>query len=724
MKRQGLGLVLALCVGLSMMAWAVQYPLEVTDISIKGTVEIKDEEILEVLGFVVGDEVVEADLKAASRAIFDLGWFGEVVPEVTEGGGITFRVTENPVIRKIVITGNTHRETYSILGIRLFSLPAVPTSKIQQILYEADVRKRKVLSRVALEQALADVIEEYNNRGYVLVAIGDVKLEETLEIEIIEGRVSGHDVVGLTTVPRAVAEGLIDIPLGEPLRLHDAQRVVSALRRSVYFADVNVTPKPGEGHDGVVLQWELEERILVREPVEIEGITLRGISRYEEPELESLLGEIPTGPIDNYGILRILQAVSDRYADDGYMMARFISEGVEDGTLRIRIDEGRVGEIVIAGATRTKEYVIRRKLEVEVGEVLSRADFLVSHQNLRSLGYFASVDLTPEWIEDSLRLTVNVRDKARLGGLEGSMALDPKTGGVVGELKVRQRNLFGTGQDVTLSYSRGLALAGEPGRSTWDLAYTSTAFFSGFDRVGLDLYRTTKEVRGEDETSSFVIHGGTASFAFPVADYVDLGLSYRHERERVLGEVGWIPTDSVSLSLTYDDVGDPSFPTDGTRRSIKAEKAGGFAPGREYSNLGVTWIDFREARTPLFGTMRQALATRIKVGFGDDNLPTSQLYELGGEMSVRGLETQSVPRIFLLNTEYRVELAEEGLYLSTFFDAGLDLDRVRWDAVLSSLGLEFSVSAMGVMVRLDVAWPLGQGWSWVPQFEIGFGKMF
>ena len=88
------------------------------------------------------------------------------------------------------------------------------------------------------------------------------------------------------------------------------------------------------------------------------------------------------------------------------------------------------------------------------------------------------------------------------------------------------------------------------------------------------------------------------------------------------------------------------------------------------------------------------------------------------------METVSVPRLFLANIEYRVELAEEGLYLTTFLDTGIDLNAVRPEEILSTAGLEFTVNAVGVLVRLDVAWALGSDWSWTPRFELGFGQLF
>jgi len=724
MKRQALGAALVLLVGLSVAGGAVQYPMTVSSVEIEGTIEIKDRDVLEVIGFEVGEEILQSDVRAASQAIFDLGWFSEVAPEVGEGGEIVFRVVENPVVREIVITGNTHRRWYSAFGIRLFSLPIVPTSKIQQILYQEGVRKRRVLDRGALETALNNLITEYNDRGYVLVALGDVEMGETLRIEIIEAEVAGNTVSGLETVPPQVAEEMIDLPLGEPLRRIDVQTVLSRLRQSVYFTDVEVVPQAGPDSDSVILKWNLNERALLTEPASLDRIVLEGITRYPEDLVYAELGEIPSEPVDNYGLLRILEGVYDLYADAGYMMIRFGVDGIDEGVLRVRVEEGRVHDIVLSGTEHTKDYVILRKLDIEPGRVLTRADYLVSYQNLMSLGYFGSVDIAPEWVDEGVRVSVTIKEKSRLGGFEGSMALDPRTGALVGELKLREKNLFGTGQDVSLSYSRGLVSEEDSNAATWDLAYTSVAFFPEFDRVGLDLYRTAKDVTEDEETRSLVTYGAKGTFAYPVADYVDLGLTYKHEEERTAGETVWTPTDSVTVALMYDDVNDIYFPTGGTRRTLSLEKAGGFSAGREYFNVALNWVQFSPAELPLFGDMDQTVGIRFKVGYGDDRLPVSQYYELGGPTSVRGMDSLSVPRMFLVNAEYRVELAEEGLYFTSFVDAGLDLDAVRLDEMLATAGVEFSVNAAGIYVRLDVAWSLSSDWSWVPTFDIGFGQMF
>jgi outer membrane protein assembly factor BamA len=218
--------------------------------------------------------------------------------------------------------------------------------------------------------------------------------------------------------------------------------------------------------------------------------------------------------------------------------------------------------------------------------------------------------------------------------------------------------------------------------------------------------------------------GGDVRFSYPVADYADFVVGYRHELERKLSESLWQPVDALTLALQEDSTDDPLFPTRGVRRSISMEKAGGFAVGKEYTKLDATWTWF----VPLYDIvlpppMARALAVRLKVGMGDERLSGLQLYELGGPTTVRGFDGDTVKRMALANFEHRLKLAD-GFVLTTFLDAGLDLDSLRLDAVKASTGLELGISAAGVYVRLDVVWSLSDDASWVPKFDFGFGPMF
>ncbi len=724
-RRSASAVILAVSFVTAACIVASAFPVVISEIAFDGLEEIRERDVRDVIGIEVGDEVRESDLKAASQAIYALGWFRDVLvqPGPLDDGAVVFEVTEYPVIEEISITGNVNRRWYGLFGIDLFHLPIVSTAKIKQILWQEDIRRGKVLNRDSLETALREVITEYNDRGYVLIAVGDVTITDELSIEFIEGRVASNRIDGLKTVPSSVAEEMIDLPLGEPLVQPDLQRVLAHLGSSVYFSDVEVVPDPGGADDEVILHWTLTERELIDAPIEVDGITLDGVECFAPGVAAGALREIPSEAIDNYGLLRIVEPLFDLYQDEGYIMVRFSATDVEDGRLRLLVEEGVVSHVLLSGNTRTLDHVIRQNLNIEAGDILTRAALRVGYQRLTSFGYFRSVDVLPEWSDDGVRLSVIITEREDLGGMNGTLAVEPSSGGIVGELSVNQKNLFGTGQDVSVTYSRGFSGDVEPMTSTWTLGYSTIASYSGFDRVGVDLYRAVREEDGSDETAEYVTVGGEIGFDYPIADYTDLSLSYKHEEERLIGTQGWTPIDSITLALVYDDLDDPYFPMEGNRQSVYVEKAGGFAAGPEYTKAGFLWIDFTPIHNVLFGDLDQTFGVRFRVGWADEGLPTSQAFNLGGPTSVRGTEAAKVPRMFIANFEHRVELIE-GLVFTTFFDAGLDLDSVRLDDAKISTGFGFGINAAGIYVRLEFMWVIEEGMTWFPTFDIGFGPMF
>lgn len=724
--------------GAAAAAWGqdLSFPIQITEIAIEGNDRVKDRDVEKALSLEVGDTLDSfSDLQPVSQAILDLGWFSEVVPNLTQDGRLTFRVVENPVIGKIEITGNTHTRDMSLFGVKLFSVRLMPTWRIRQVLREHGIRTGDTYRTSDLSDALQAVVDAYKEKGYILVMIGDVRPGETLEIDVIEGRVDSNRVTGLSTVPMNVATDMIDLPTDEILQRADIDRVFSALRTSVYFSSVDVTPSAGPTRDSVILTWTLAERVLLTAPATLRSVVLEGVTQFPEDVVAREIGALPDEACDNYAVLRALDGVFNLYVRAGFLMVRFAAPRIEGGVLRLRVDEGIVAELSFDQDTQTQRAVLEKTLELRVGRILTRNDLVVSHQRLSALGYFDQIVIDPQWTDAGIRVSVTVSDKTTLGGLNGSLAFEPATGGLVGELSAKQRNFLGSGQDVSLSYKRGVSPEGKPEASTWELGYSTLATWSDFDRISIDLYRKSEtRSQREDETrrdespseddESFLTLGGNLRFAYPVADYTDLVIGYRHELERKRGESTWLPIDALSLSLQEDSTDNLLFPTRGTRRSVALEKAGGFAVGKEYSKLDAVWTYFLPFYDDLLpAKMGRVLAVRFKAGIGDGHLTGPQAYPLGGPTTVRGVDGETVQRMVVANVEHRLKLTD-GFALTAFLDAGLDLDAMRSDGLVASAGLELGISAAGVFVRLDVVWTLGEDASWTPKFDFGFGPMF
>jgi outer membrane protein assembly factor BamA len=705
------------------------FPIQITQIRIEGNDRVATRDIQVAIPFKVGDILnAQADLQPASQAIFDLGWFGEVLPELTQDGRVSFRVTENPVIEKIEITGNTNLRDMSVFGVKLFSMRMMPTWKLKQVLREHEIRVGRTYRSSDLRDALDGMVTAYNDRGYVLTMVGDVKVGPTLSIEVIEGHVAGNRVTGLITVPTEVAAAMIDLPTDHPLKKMELAKVMARLRESVFFSDVSVTPETGPTRDSVYLNWGLTERTILAVSTPLRSVELEGVTQFPAGVAEREIGALPVGVADNYAVLKAMEGVYDLYTHAGFVMARFSGARVEGDVLRLRIDEGIVAEIALDEATQTHRRVLEKCLEIHVGRILTRRDLQVSQQRLSALGYFDNIVVDPRWVGDGVQVSVSLSDKTTLGGLNGSLAFEPATGGIVGELSVKQRNILGSGQDVSLTYKRGVSPEGKPEASTWELGYTTLATRTEFDRIAVNLYRKTQEAgereeNDETDPTTYLTLGGDLQFSYPVADYADLVIGYRHELERTLAETTWTPVDSVSMALQEDSTDDMAFPTRGTRRSASLEKAGGFAVGKEYTKVDLAWIRFLPFYDDLFGGMDRVLAIRLKVGLGDEGVSGAQAYELGGPTTIRGVDAATVQRMAIANFEYRLKLTE-GFVLTAFLDSGLDLDSSQLGDVKASAGLELGINAAGVLVRLDIVWSLGEDASWTPRFDFGFGPMF
>ncbi len=722
MKRSSIWITAcAVLFGLATTVMAADFPITVSGIKVEGNAKITTAKILAAVKFHDGQLITADDLKASSQAIYNLGWFSEVIPGTQTSGEVVFQVKENPVVEKIDITGNVNEEPFEIFGITLFKAPIMPSDRIRSILRDHGVRTGQVLNNNSLKEGLQAVIDAYDKKGYTLIMIGKVVPSSTLSIQIIEGKVVSNTITGLKTVPKEVAEKMIDLPLRVPLKKAAIQQAVSRLRSSVYFSNVDVTVQQGAAPDEVQLVWALTERQLVTSPMTITGVKLDGATLFPEGAARDALGTISPGPIDNYGLLKVLKGLYDLYYRNGYIMVRFAVESTSNGVLHLKVEQGTIGTITLKGNTFTKDYVIEKNFGIQSGQILNQGRLAVAYQRLMSLGYFNSVDVVPTWTDERVDVALTLVENPKLGGINGSLAYSPQSGGLVGKLDYTQKNLWGTGQDLSFSYSRGLVADTS---AVWDLGYSTVGFFRDFNRVGLDLYRKSQDQTISGETTTYITIGGTASVSYPVADYTALTLSYKHERVHAVDNPIWSPIDALTIGLSYDDVNNPNFPTSGTRRSVSLEKAGGFAAGPSFSKLDATWVNFSPLHLglPFLAGRDQVLAIRFGLDWGTD-LPVPEIYDLGGSTMIRGTTSSPARRLAYANFEYRVAVVE-GLTGVLFFDSGVNLDQVSPAGSKASFGLELGITAAGVYVRLDMAWVLGPDLGWVPTFGFGFSPMF
>ena len=93
----------------------------VVSVDVSGNAHVPTDKILSVVRTKPGQPFDERLVREDLQSIFDLGYFGDQVPPLIRqrpnGIAITFRVVENPVISRIVFTGNEHVPSDTLLAL-------------------------------------------------------------------------------------------------------------------------------------------------------------------------------------------------------------------------------------------------------------------------------------------------------------------------------------------------------------------------------------------------------------------------------------------------------------------------------------------------------------------------------------------------------------------------------------------------------------------------------
>jgi len=211
--------------------------------------------------------------------------------------------------------------------------------------------------------------------------------------------------------------------------------------------------------------WEPDPWEPADPPLPFASITPIGFRLFRD-EFMRLVAPLPGQPYDPVLLRKVLDATVRMYRDAGYRFATLREPAItefEDGYyIRVRIDEGRVGDITVTGLRHTRPEVITQQLLLVPGALYVEEDLVESERILRARPYVGDVTVTPKPNEDTgeIDILVEVRDlwslvpKARLVD-GGSRTLKDALNGDVGlQVTLEDANLSGSGQDWFFSFRR------------------------------------------------------------------------------------------------------------------------------------------------------------------------------------------------------------------------------------------------------------------------------
>ncbi|WP_132257319.1 outer membrane protein assembly factor BamA [Methylobacterium segetis] len=467
----------------------------------------------------------------ARRNLLASGMFSEV--RVSQGGGRTVvTVRENNLINRVVFEGNKKVEKGTLESVveakarGPFSLNTVNADiqRIREVYRRAGRGGAKVSYRtVDLPNGRIDVIytiDEGDKTGIVAInfvgnnAYSEGKLKELMsssEMNLLSF-VKTSDVYD----PDRIAADV------ELVRRYYLKNGYADFR--VVNADARYVEAPEGEKSGWIVTVTIEEGAQYRVGAvaidsRLPGVDTAGL----ESEIRASVGDVYNAE----DVEKTLTGVTTQIARQGYPFAQVRPTGQRDrGTQQVSlgfvVEDGPhvyVERINVRGNTRTRDYVIRRELDISEGDAYNRVLTDRAERRLNGLGFFKKVRFSnePGSAPDRVIINIDVEDQPT-GSFSVAGGFSTQDG-IIGEVSISESNVLGRGQYVRVAgtggqYTRGFDFSfTEPYFLGYRLAAGFDAFYKYSDLTRYSRYETT-------------VYGGQLRLGLPITEEFGVTLRY------------------------------------------------------------------------------------------------------------------------------------------------------------------------------------------------------
>jgi outer membrane protein insertion porin family len=307
--------------------------------------------------------------------------------------------------------------------------------------------------------------------------------------------------------------------------VYDADRIASDLElvRRFYlkngYADFQITSNTAR-FDDASGGWIID--VTVDEGPQYKVGNVAVDSRLRDVDPGALQRIVATSAGDTYNaeaVEKSLVALTTEVSRRGYAFAQVRPRGDRDAAGRLIgityvVDEGPrvyVERINVRGNTRTRDYVVRRELDLGEGDAYNKVLVDRAERRLNNLGFFSKVRITnePGSTPDRVVVNIDVEDKAT-----GSFSIAggySTSDGVIGEISLSESNFLGRGQFVRIAGTLGQRTQGV------DFSFTEPYFLDRRIGAGFDLFSKYNDNYNTGRFSSRVT-GGQVRLTFPITE--------------------------------------------------------------------------------------------------------------------------------------------------------------------------------------------------------------
>lgn len=439
----------------------------ITAFEYTGLQNVSSKTIDDLLDEFIGAEYSDNVFNDISNLLYSQDWMEWFIAEAEAEGEdrnlvINFEIHEAPYISKVSVDGNDKLRDSSLLELQNIKVGGFFNYSILSA--NAALIEEEYLAK-GYRDAIVDAsysIDEDTNKATIVFSV-----EEGLQYkirEILFENIDGVSAKELNKLLTTKAKSFFNAGnLQDSTIKSDETAILTYYATKGYpdakISDTRIEPT-GEETDSIVYMnviFSIDEG----DKWTIGDVTVSGNSVFSDEEIAQTISIKPGSILNIEEIAAMLQDLSSLYYDNGYIRAYINpveNRDSENHTISydITIYEGPqsvVEEIIITGMTKTKPYVFERELNMKIGDIFSRADYIKSQQNLMNTGLLKgiSAELYAGTTDDGVIVEYIVEE-----GNQMELQFGATFGGnadgfpVSGFLQWSDKNLSGTGRDLSV----------------------------------------------------------------------------------------------------------------------------------------------------------------------------------------------------------------------------------------------------------------------------------
>ena len=445
--------------------WYLGKPI--VDIEFTGLENIDSSELEPIVEPYIGQDFTDDLFLELQSKLYALDYFETFIPNALPGDEnfesiiINFEVEERAIIDEINLQGNRNIRRNDILDVVLLKEgDMVNRTKVR---LDSDAVRELYLERGYPNVTVEGEIEELADRNAAVVTF---TIDEGNQTRIRDIRFSGNSFASEGTLRRVMEtkeQSLFSKGVFQESEFEeDLSRIENYYWEKGYInaAVVDVVREievdEEDERNYMIITIYIDEG----EQYTYGGMEFEGNVLFSDEELRKDLRLKEGNVLDKTKLEADFLRVTDLYYNDGYIYNVITKEEIVDEVNNVvsyevsivERDRAHIENILFQGNEKTKDFVIRRELPFQVGDVFSKQLIMEGLQNLYNTGLFSVVTPTTPMgsTEGLMDLVINI-EEAKTIDLEFGVTFSGAAGTfpIMGFLKWTDRNFLGRGTSIS-----------------------------------------------------------------------------------------------------------------------------------------------------------------------------------------------------------------------------------------------------------------------------------